>query len=200
MKIFILKITERLRAWTLRWAHTPHMAAALFLIAFAESSFFPIPPDFLMVAILMINAERWSRYALIATIGSVLGAVLGYAVGWGFYETVGSRIVDAYNLNAAIRLVGSKFEQHAFLAVFTAAFTLIPFKVFTISAGLFKISIWQMLIASTIGRGMRFFIIAWLIHRFGKRLNHLVFKYFNILSAAFVILLVIGFIVYKFLL
>ncbi len=199
MKIFISKITERLRAWTLRWAHTPHMAVALFLIAFTESSFFPIPPDFLMIAILMINAKRWRRYALIATVGSVLGAVLGYAVGWGFYETVGSRIADAYHLNTAIQLIGSKFEQHAFLTIFTAAFTLIPFKVFTISAGLFKISIWQMLIASIIGRGMRFFIIAWLIHRFGKRLNHLIFKYFNILSVSFVLLLVLGFIIYNFL-
>ncbi len=210
MKIFISKITERLRAWTLRWARSPHMAVALFLIAFFEASFFPIPPDILLIAILMASAspaiggfsrhkERsWWWYAGIATLGSVLGALLGYAIGWGFYETVGYRIADAYNLNEAIKFIGSKFKQHVFLTIFTAAFTIIPFKVFTISAGLFKVSVWQMVFASILGRGMRFFAISWLIRRFGARLNHLIFKYFNILSIIFIALLIAGFLALKF--
>ncbi len=206
---FIPKISNGLRVWTLRWARSPHMAIALFLIAFFEASFFPIPPDILLIAILMASAspaiggfsrhkERsWWWYAGIATLGSVLGALLGYAIGWGFYETVGFRIADAYNLNGAIKFIGSKFEQHVFLTIFTAAFTIIPFKVFTISAGLFKVSVWQMVFASILGRGLRFFAIAYFVKTFGRRLNHLIMKYFNIVSIVFIGILIAAFVVYK---
>jgi len=185
------------------------MAAALFLIAFFEASFFPIPPDILLIAILMASASpaiggfsrhkarSWWWYAGVTTLGSVSGALLGYAIGWGFYETVGYRIADAYNLNEAIKFIGSKFEQHAFLTIFTAAFTIIPFKVFTISAGLFKVSVWQMVFASVLGRGLRFFAIAWLMHRFGKRLNKIMLRYFNIISIIFIGILILAFAVYK---
>lgn len=199
-KLFFLKIFEGARAWTLRWAHSPHMAAGLFFVAFVEASFFPVPPDILMIAILMIKSERWLFYAAITTLGSVLGAFLGYAIGWGFYETVGRHVAEMYSLTGAIDSLASGFRANAFLTVFTAAFTFIPFKVFTIAAGLFKVSIWQMFAASVVGRGIRFFAIAWLISRFGARINRLVFKYFNILSVIFIILLVSGFLAIKFLL
>jgi len=185
-----------MRAWTLRLAQSRHIPTALFAIAFIEASFFPIPPDVLLVAVLMISATRWWQYAGIVTAGSVLGALLGYAIGWGFYKTIGVRVADAYNLQEVIRLIGIKFEAHAFLTVFTAAFTLIPFKVITISAGLFKISIWQMVLASIIGRGMRFFAIAYLIKVYGKRINSIVYKYFNIISLAFVALLILAILIY----
>ncbi|NOY35934.1 MAG: hypothetical protein GXP44_03450 [bacterium] len=127
----------------------------------------------------------------------MLGALLGYAIGWGFYETVGHRIADVYNLNEAIKFIGSKFERHAFLTVLTAAFTIIPFKVFTISAGLFKVSVWQTVFASVLGRGLRFFAIAWLAHRYGERLNKMILRYFNVVSAAFIGILILAFAVYK---
>ncbi len=185
-----------MRAWTLRLAQSPHIPTALFSIAFIEASFFPIPPDILLIAVLMISATRWWQYAGIVTIGSVLGALLGYAIGWGFYETIGVRVVDAYNLHEIIRLIGIKFETHAFLTVFTAAFTFVPFKVITIAAGLFKISIWQMTLASIIGRGMRFFAIAYLIKVYGKRINSMAYKYFNIVSIIFAALLILAILIY----
>lgn len=175
------------------------MAAALFLIAFFEASFFPIPPDILMIAILMIGAERWWWYAGITSLGSVLGAMLGYAIGWGFYQMVGADIVKFYNLQQTVSFIGTKFEANTFLTVFTAAFTPIPFKVITIAAGLFKVSFWQVVFAAVIGRSMRYFAIAYFVRIFGARVSRLIYKYFNILSIVFLILLVAILLAVKFL-
>ncbi len=191
MKLFVLRIWESLRQWTLKWAHSRHMTAALFFIAFIEASFFPIPPDILMIAILLINAERWWFYAGLTTLASVLGAVFGYLIGWIFYAKLGLYIVNAYNLQQTVDFIGLKYSQHVFLTVFTGAFTPIPFKLFTISAGLFKVPILPMVFAAIIGRGLRYFIIAYLIKLFGKKITNLIFKYFNIFSILFVILIII---------
>lgn len=194
MKIFIFRIWESLRLWTLKWSHSRHMAAALFFIAFIEASFFPIPPDILLVAILLINSERWWFYVGLTSIGSVLGAVLGYVIGFGFYEIIGYRIVEIYNLQEAVNFVGEKFSEHVFLTVFTAAFTPIPFKLITISAGLFKVSLWQMVLAAIIGRAMRYFAVAYIVKLFGEKVKNLVIKYFNIISLSFVIFIIFVFI------
>lgn len=199
MKFFLIGILDNIREWTLKWAHSAHMAGALFFIAFVESSFFPIPPDILMVAILLINSERWRYYAGITALGSVFGAAFGYAIGWGFYEIVGQRIVDFYNLQETMNLIGARFSQHSFLTVFTAAFTPIPFKIITISAGLFKISFWQMIFASIIGRGLRYFAIAYAIRMFGEKISKVVYRYFGAISIAVVALIVAGFFAVKFL-
>lgn len=174
------------------------MAAALFVIAFAEASFFPIPPDILMIAILLINAERWIFYAGLTTVGSVLGAFLGYLIGWGFYEAIGQHIVEIYNLQNLVNVIGEKFSGHAFFTVFIAAFTPIPFKIITISAGIFKISLWKMILASIIGRGSRFFAVAFITKIFGKKLNSFIFKYFNIFSFAVIIIAILVFLLFKF--
>ena len=199
MKIFILDVFEKLKAWTLKWSHSRHMAAALFFIALIEAVFFPIPPDILMAAILMINSRRWWYYAGITTAGSVVGAACGYLVGWLFYSTAGHYIVDAYNLQEMVNLIGQKYTQHVFLTVFTAAFTPIPFKLITVTAGLFGVPFIPMIVASIIGRGMRYFMVAYIIKIFGKKINYLVFRYFNILSFLFVALLIGGFFAIKFL-
>lgn len=197
MKFFILNLWERLREWTLKWAHSRHMAAALFFIAFIEASFFPIPPDILMVAILLINAERWWFYAGLTSMGSVLGAVFGYVIGWGFYQIIGYHIVEIYNLQGTVNFIGEKFSEHVFLTVFTAAFTPIPFKLITISAGLFKVPFWEMVLASIIGRSMRYFLVAYMVRLFGKKVKDLVIKYFNILSLLFVVFIILVFIAIK---
>ena len=175
------------------------MAVALFLIAFFEASVFPIPPDILMIAILMVGAERWWWYAGITSLGSVLGAMLGYAIGWGFYHMIGARIVEIYHLQQTISFIGTKFGANVFLTVFTAAFTPIPFKVITIAAGLFKVSFWKVVFAAVIGRGMRYFAIAYFVKVFGVRVSRLIYKYFNILSITFVILLAAALLAIKFL-
>lgn len=199
MNLFVFNSLERLRLWTLKWADSKHSALALFTLAFAESSFFPIPPDVLLIGILAINSKKWWRYAAVCSAGSVLGGMFGYFIGWGFYEAVGQRIVDFYNLQATVDAIGLKYSANAFLTVFTAAFTPIPYKLITITAGLFQISFLQLIVASVIGRGARFFIIAFALKLFGHKFNGLVIKYFNILSLAAIIVVVLSFVAVKFL-
>lgn len=198
MKIFIFNAFEKLRIWTLKWADSKHSSLALFILAFAESSFFPIPPDVLLIGILAVNSKKWWYYASVCMIGSVLGGMFGYLIGWGFYEAIGQKIVDLYNLQETVDAIGLKYSANAFFTVFTAAFTPIPYKIITITAGLFKISFLQLIIASTIGRGARFFIIAFALKLFGQRFNSLVIKYFNILSLAAMIIVALSFVAIKF--
>lgn len=200
MKLFIFNSLEKLRAWTLKWADSKHSSIALFAMAFVEASFFPIPPDVLLIGILALKSNKWWKYAVVCTAGSVFGGALGYFIGWGFYEAIGQRVVDFYGLQSTMDAIGVKYSQNAFLTVFTAAFTPIPFKLITISAGLFKISLITVVVASVVGRGLRFFMIAYAMKIFGVKLNlnGLIIKYFNILSLLAVIIVVLSFMAIKF--
>ena len=193
-----MHVFRKLYDWTLLRARTKNASYALFGIAFMESSFFPVPPDVLLIPMVVADKMKWMRYALICTTGSVLGALLGYFIGWGLYETVGKLIVDTYNLHAAVELIGRKYSENAFMTIFTAAFTPIPYKAITITAGLFKISLPVLIAASIIGRSGRFFIVAGVLRIFGKAIASSIEKYFNILSIAFVLLCIIGFILLKY--
>lgn len=193
------KFLRQLYDWTIHCAKHKHAPYVLFLIAFIESSFFLIPPDVLLIAMLVAAPLKWIKYALIAVIGSVLGGVFGYFIGWGFYEIIGGKIIAFYGLERLIAAIGAKYGENAFLVVFTAAFTPIPYKVITISAGLFKISIWTLLIASILGRGGRFFLVAGLLRVFGEKISKAIDKYFDILSLIFTVLLIAGFLAIKFL-
>jgi membrane protein YqaA with SNARE-associated domain len=185
--------------WTMHWSRTPKAPYALFAIAFIESSFFPIPPDALLIPMVASRREKWFRYAFICTIGSVIGALMGYLIGWAFYESVGKRVVEMYNLQQTMELVGLKYSQNAFLTVFTAAFTPIPFKVITIGAGLFHIPISTLVVGSVIGRAGRFFLVAGLLRIFGAKMSGFIEKNFDRLSLAFAALLIGGFVALKYL-
>ncbi|RJQ30815.1 DedA family protein [Candidatus Parcubacteria bacterium] len=198
MKLIFFGFLGKLRDWTLQWADSKYSALALFTLAFVESSFFPIPPDVLLIGILAINSKKWWRYALICAVGSVLGGLFGYFIGWSLYAAIGQKIVDLYGLQEAVDAIGVRYSDHAFLTVFTAAFTPIPYKIITITAGLFKISLWHLIIGSIIGRGLRFFIIAFVLKLFGQRFNGLVIKYFDILSLAAVGVVILSFVAIKF--
>jgi len=195
-----LRWMRSLYDWTLHWAKTKQAPYALFLIAFIESSFFPIPPDVLLIAMVVANRKKWIRRAAICTFGSVLGALLGYFIGWGLFETAGKFIVETYNMEAVVKMLGEKYAENAFLVVFTAAFTPIPYKAITITAGLFKISLFTLIIASIIGRAGRFFLVAGALRVFGKKISDSIEKYFDIFSIVFVILLAGGFLAFKYLL
>lgn len=189
---------RKLYDWTIHWAKTPKAPYALFAIAFIESSFFPIPPDVLLIAMVVAERKKWFRNAFICTAGSVLGALLGYAIGLSFYAAIGKLIVEAYHLQPVMELVGRKYQENAFMTVFTAAFTPIPYKVITIAAGLFKISLFTLVIASIIGRAGRFFLVAGSLRIFGKKISDSIEKYFDIFSLVFVILLAGGFLLLKY--
>lgn len=190
-------LMRRLYDWTLHWSGTGSASWALFFIAFAESSFFPIPPDVLLMTMVLGNPQCWVRSAAICTIGSVLGAVLGYLLGWTFYEAAGKSVVEFYNLQAGMEMIGNKYEENAFLTVLTAAFTPFPFKVITIGAGLFKIPLGTLIFASILGRAGRFFLVAGLLRLYGSTIKKTLEKYFNLLTLIFMLLLIGGFLLLK---
>jgi len=193
------RLFKLLYSWTAHWAKTPQAPYALFGIAFMESSFFPVPPDVLLIGMVVAERKKWLRDAAICTIGSVAGALFGYFIGLSLYETIGKTIVNTYHLQPIMELVGAKYARNAFLTVFTAAFTPIPFKVITIAAGLFRIPIITLVIASVIGRAGRFFLVAGALKLFGKKIETTIEKYFDIFSIVFLLLLIGGFLAFKYL-
>lgn len=190
---------RKLYNWTIHWSKTKKAPYALFGIAFAESSFFPIPPDVLLIPMIVSNLAKWAKFALICTLGSLTGALLGYFIGFTLFEIIGQPIVNFYGLQTQMAYAGEKFAQNAFLFVFTAAFTPIPFKVITIGAGLFKINLFMLIFASLIGRAGRFFIVAGALRIFGKKISDSIEKYFDLFSIIFILLLIGGFIIIKYL-
>jgi membrane protein YqaA with SNARE-associated domain len=193
-----LRWFRKMYDWTIHWSKTKNAPYALFGIAFIESSFFPIPPDVLLIAMVVAQRKKWLINAAICTAGSVLGALLGYFIGRGLFETVGKLIVDTYHLEAVVAMIGRKYQENAFLTVFTAAFTPIPYKAITITAGLFKISLPILIIASIIGRAGRFFLVAGSLRIFGEKIHNSIEKYFDIFSIVFIILLAGGFLLLKY--
>ena len=188
---------RRLYHWVLHWAATPYGAWALFLLAFAESSFFPIPPDVLLIAMCIALPVRSFKYALICSAGSVLGGCLGYLIGWQFMESLGIRIVEFYGLTDKVTAIEVLYQTYDAWAVGIAGFTPIPYKVFTITAGMFKIDFGVFLLASMVSRSARFFIIGGLIYRFGPRIQVFIDRYFDLLAVSFTVLLVGSFVLLK---
>ena len=190
---------RRLYDWVLHWAETPYGSWALFLLAFCESSFFPIPPDVLLIALAVAVPKKSFKYALVCSAGSVIGGCFGYLIGWHFMASVGDRIIDFYGLRSKVEYIAALYNQYDAWAVGIAGFTPIPYKVFTIAAGLFKINFSVFVLASLVSRSARFFLVGGLIYVFGSKIQGFIEKYFNILAIAFTVLLVLGFVVVKYL-
>ncbi|MFC1858053.1 YqaA family protein [Thermodesulfobacteriota bacterium] len=191
---------RRLYDWILHWAETPYGAWALFWLAFCESSFFPIPPDILLIALAIAIPKKSLKYALICSVGSVMGGCLGYLIGWQFMSAIGDRIIEFYGLSSKVDAIVSLYQNYDAWAIGIAGFTPIPYKVFTISAGAFDINFAVFLMASGISRSARFFLVGGLIYAFGPGIKKFIDKYFDILAVAFTILLVAGFVIIKYLL
>ena len=190
---------RRLYDWVLHWAETPYGTWALFLLSFCESSFFPIPPDVLLIALAVAIPKKSFKYALVCSAGSVLGGCLGYLIGWQFMAGIGEKIIAFYGLTQKIEYIKDLYINYDAWAIGIAGFTPIPYKVFTISAGAFNINFLVFIIASTISRSARFFLVGSLIYIFGPRIQTFIDKYFNILAVAFMVLLVAGFVIIKYL-
>lgn len=191
---------RRLYDWVLSWAETPYGSWALFLLAFSESSFFPIPPDVLLIALAVAIPSKSFKYALICSFGSVLGGCFGYLIGWKFMALIGSRIVELYGLTPQVETIEILYNKYDAWAVGIAGFTPIPYKVFTISAGVFQINFLVFVIASLVSRSARFFLVGGLIYTFGPQIQRFIDNYFNLLATTFTVLLVVGFIIIKYLL
>jgi membrane protein YqaA with SNARE-associated domain len=185
----------RLYDWVLHWAAHPHAQSALVLLAFAESSFFPIPPDVLLIAMCLAAPRHSMRYATLTSIGSIAGGIAGYGIGWGVWELVRDvfyRFVPGFSPEVYAR-VAELYERWNFWVVFTAGFTPIPYKVFTIAAGVTHVNFAVFVLASAISRSARFFLVALLIRAFGPKIMPLVERYLGWLTVAFVVLLLAGF-------
>lgn len=192
-------LLHNLYDWVLHWAETPYGVPALFVLAFAESSFFPVPPDVLLIALAISIPARAFRYAFVCSVGSVLGGMLGYMIGWQFYELVGEPIIEFYGYTEQYELVAQLYAKHGTWAVFIAGLTPIPYKVFTIASGAFHFAFIKFLGASVLSRSVRFFLVATLIWFFGPTIKKFIDRYFNLLVIAFTIALVGGFVVIKYL-
>lgn len=191
---------RRLYDWILHFAETPWGTKALFLLAFAESSFFPIPPDVLLIAMALAVPAGAFRYAAVCTAGSVLGGMLGYFIGYGFMEAVGFRILDFYGLTAKFDVIGDLYKRYSAWAVGIAGFTPVPYKVFTIAGGAFRIDFPVFVLVSLVSRGARFFLVSFLFYRYGAGIKTFIDRYFNILTILFTILLVGGFVLVRYVL
>lgn len=183
--------------WVLGWAETPYGGVALFALAFVEASFFFIPPDVLLIALCVGRPRRSLYFAGLCTVGSVLGGVFGYIIGYQLFEMLGRPIIEFYDAGEAFRRVGDLYRENLVLALGTAGFTPIPYKVFTIAAGAFAVPFVPFVAISAVSRGARFFLVAGLIRIWGPQIRDFIDRYFNLLTIAFVVALIMGFVVLK---
>ena len=236
---------KRMYNWVLHWAETPYAVPALFLLALAESSFFPIPPDALLIVMALGLTKRSFKYAAWCSVGSVIGGVLGYYIGYFFLATVGVKVINFYHAWEIVISLADKYSEYGVWFLGTAGFTPIPYKVFTITTGAFDaigagnipasvilgnieaalrgagatdpaavterltmletqldgirvMGLPVFIIVSALSRSARFFLVGGLIYFFGERIRNFIDKYFNLLTIAFTVLLVLGFILIKF--
>jgi membrane protein YqaA with SNARE-associated domain len=192
-----MKLIRKLYDWVLHWATTRYAIPVLFLVSFVESSFFPIPPDVLLIAMVIAAPAGWFRLALICSIGSVLGGMFGYLIGYQFMDLIGNHIVEFYHFQEKWEKIGVLYDKYDVWAVLAAGFTPLPYKVFTLSAGAFKINFSTFVLASAVSRSARFFLVAALLYKFGPPFKVLIEKYFNLFTIIFVFLLVFGFFLLK---
>ncbi len=198
---------RRLYDWVLGWAETPYGTIVLFLLALTESIFFPVPPDVLLIALALGRRNRAIYFGLICSLGSLCGGVIGYTLGYyawftadGFTSLAQFFFHHIPGFSEAVYTdLGRRFEEWGFVIIFTAGFTPVPYKLFTISAGAFGTPFPLFLLASVTSRTARFILVSGLIWRFGEPVRTFIERYFNWLAILFAVLLAGGFAVIKFL-
>ena len=185
-----MNIFRKLYNWTLNKARHKNASWFLVTVSFAESSFFPIPPDVLLIPMVLANRLRAWFYALICTLSSVTGGIIGYLIGFLFYSNIGSLIVDLYGLSNSFDNFENYYNQWGFWIVLGGGFTPFPFKFITIASGVFGLNIFLFIIVAIIARGLRFYLISSLLFIFGDKIRNIIDKYFNLLVSLFFILLI----------
>ncbi len=188
---------RRLYDWVLSWADHPAALPALFLLAFCEASFFPIPPDVLLMALAISRPRSSFLFASVCLAGSVLGGAFGYLLGRLFMDSAGQWIIQIYHLNDQYAQVTELYRRYGVWAVATGGFTPLPYKLFTVTAGAFKMDFPPFLIASLLSRGGRFILEALLFFLFGPPIKEAIERYFGLFTVIFMVLLIGGFVVIK---
>ncbi|MDJ1463281.1 MULTISPECIES: YqaA family protein [unclassified Nitratireductor] len=189
---------RKLYDWTMSLAATRHAEKALASVSFIESSVFPIPPDVLLIPMVLSERAKWLRYALICTVSSVLGALLGYFIGAFLYEAVGQPILAFYGKEDAFDQVAGWYNTWGGWGVLFAAVTPFPYKVLTIFSGATGLNLVTFVVVSIIGRGLRFFLVSWLLYKFGPPIRVFIEKNLGLLFTLFMVLLVGGFVAIRY--
>ena len=194
-----MNLFRKLYDWTLEKSKDPKAPWFLAIISFVESSFFPIPPDIILIPMVIAKRAKAWFFAFICTISSVLGGVAGYFIGYFFYLTIGEFIIELYSYQNEYSDFKSKYEGKIWLwFVFFAGLTPFPFKIITIASGALKINMISFVAIALVSRGLRFYLVATLLKFFGNYIKEYIDKYFNILTFVFFILLIGGFIFFKY--
>ncbi|MCW2238104.1 YqaA family protein [Azospirillum canadense] len=188
---------KRLYDWTMAKAASKNATTWLAGVSFAESSFFPIPPDLLLVPMVLANRQAAWRIAAICTLASVVGGIAGYMIGYFLYEAIGRAVIDFYHLNDQFEVLRQKFVDYGAEILIIKGMTPIPYKLLTITAGVAKLDLWVFIGASIISRSMRFFLVAALLYWFGEPVRNFIEKRLTLVTSAFAVALIGGFLVIK---
>jgi membrane protein YqaA with SNARE-associated domain len=190
---------KRLYDWMMRQAAGPKAPHALALVSFAESSFFPIPPDVMLIPMVLANRAKAWWYATLATISSVLGGIAGYAIGYFLFQKIGEPILKLYGQTGSLETVKAWFNDWGVWILILKGWTPFPYKVLTIAAGAFEMAIVPFIVASIVARSMRFFLVAGLLYFFGEPIRTFIEKHLTLVTTLFVVALVGGFVAIKYL-
>lgn len=195
--MYFEKIKERMRLWSIANARGPYATLSLVLLAFAESIFFPIPVDVYLIPLVILRVQSWKYYAIVATLASVLGGIVGYALGFFLFSIIGEKIVALYNFESEIVLVGEWLSRNTFWATFISAFTPIPYKVFTLSAGLLHAPFFIFLFASLLGRFLRYIAVSFITHIWGAQFVRLVLRNFTTVTFFVLFIVIFGYVLIR---
>ena len=191
-------LIRRLYNWVLEWMQTPYGVWVLFLVAVAESSFFPIPPDVLLIPMVLAAPTRAWRIAFVCSVASVFGGIFGYYIGYALFDAVGQPIIDFYGMQEKFIWFQAKYNEWGAWIVSLAGFSPIPYKVFTIASGMTEMSLSTFIIASALSRTARFFLVAALLWKFGAPIRDFIEKRLGLLTLLFFALLFGSFLALKY--
>lgn len=191
---------RRLYDWMIELAAHPKAVWALAIVSFAESSFFPIPPDVMLIPMVLAKRARAWFYATICTLSSVLGGIAGYAIGFLLFDLIGKPLLDFYGYSEAFTKFAAQYNDYGAWIVFFFGVTPFPYKVITIASGATSLNFWVFMLASIAARGLRFFVVSGLLYWFGPPIREFIERHFGLVTILFFVLLAAGFIAIKFLL
>lgn len=190
---------KKIYDWMMRTAAGPRAPHALAAVSFAESSFFPIPPDVMLIPMILTDRTKAWRYATIATIASVIGGAAGYAIGYFLFQAIGKPILAFYGHSGSLDQVFAWFKEWGVWILIAKGWTPFPYKVLTILAGAAEMSLLPFMAASIVARAMRFYLVATLLYFFGEPIRNFIEKRLTLVTTVFVVLLVGGFVAIKYL-
>ncbi len=190
---FLQNIIRKTYDLMLKWSASPNAMFWLFLVAFAESSFFPIPPDIMLIPMILATPTKAWKIAGVATLASLIGGYFGYAIGIFAFDMIAEPILQFYHALDKFYTFENYYHQYGAWIVFGAGITPFPYKIITIASGVVHLDLVVFTIASILARGMRFFVVAWLLKKYGEPMKYFIDKHLGKLSVLFLILLIAGF-------